>query len=452
MDKFNRQAGKSTPRLDPRGKYLETAFNSIADGVLIADEEMSIVDLNPAAELLTGYQREELLGRKCTEIFHGRVCGVSCVISSSVGPEHISGHDEVKLVQKDGHVRLVRLSTSPLREGHAFTGVVVVFRDVTELVDLRERLAERYHFHNLIGKDQRMQEVYDLIQSIAETDSTVLIRGETGTGKELVAQAIHFLSHRAERPFVKVNCSALSEGILESELFGHVKGAFTGAIRDKIGRFELAQGGTLFLDEIGDVTPAVQMKLLRAIEQKEIERVGESRSRQIDVRVVAATNRDLEALKDQGHFREDLYYRLKVVPVHLPPLRERRGDIPLLVDHFIEKFNQKMGRAIEGIIPEALSLLLEYPWPGNVRELENAIEYAFIKAKNKSISLRDFPWEVRQPQGREETRAREELTEPEALRRLLTQTGWRISESSRIMGIHRSTLWRKIRHYGIKPK
>jgi transcriptional regulator with GAF, ATPase, and Fis domain len=297
-----------------------------------------------------------------------------------------------------------------------------------------------------------MQEVYDLIQSIAETDSTVLIRGETGTGKELVAQAIHFLSHRAERPFVKVNCSALSEGILESELFGHVKGAFTGAIRDKIGRFELAQGGTLFLDEIGDVTPAVQMKLLRAIEQKEIERVGESRSRQVDVRVVAATNRDLEALKDQGRFREDLYYRLKVVPVHLPPLRERRGDIPLLVDHFIEKFNQKMGRAIEGIIPEALSLLLEYPWPGNVRELENAIEYAFIKAKNKSISLRDFPWEVRQPQGREETRAREELTEPEALRRLLTQTGWRISESSRIMGIHRSTLWRKIRQYGIKPK
>lgn len=446
-----------TSYMNERSKYLETAFNSIADGVLIADEEMKIVDLNPAAETISGYSRKELLGRECTEIFRGRVCGVACVISNSLGPGHAHGKDEVKLVRKDGEVRLVRLSTYPLREGDAFFGVVVVFRDVTELVDLRERLAERYRFHNLIGKDHRMQEVYDLIQSIAETDSTVLIRGETGTGKELVANAIHFLSHRAEKLFVKVNCSALSEGLLESELFGHVKGAFTGAIRDNIGRFELAEGGTLFLDEIGDIAPAVQIKLLRAIEQKEIERVGESRTRDIDVRIVAATNRDLESLRDQGRFREDLYYRFKVVPIHLPPLRERRGDILLLVDHFIEKFNQKMGRTIEGITPEALALLVEYPLPGNVRELENAIEYAFIKAKSKSILPEDLPLEIRlsfeKVQGkRSENLVNGKLDEKEALRQTLAQTEWSISKAAQLMGVHRTTVWRKIKQYGITPR
>ena len=444
-----------------RAKYLEAAFNCVADGVLIADGEMRIVEANLAAEAITGYGREEILNRKCTEIFRGKVCGLACVISNSLGPGHAAGNEEVKLVRKDGQGRLVRLSTSPLKERDTYLGVVVVFRDVTELVDLRERLAGRYRFHNLIGKDHRMQEIYELIQSIAETDSTVLIRGETGTGKELVANAIHYLSDRAEGPFVKVNCSALSEGLLESELFGHVRGAFTGAVRDKIGRFELAQGGTLFLDEIGDITPAVQIKLLRAIEQKEIERVGESRTRSADVRIITASNRDLEALRDQGRFREDFYYRLKVVPVYLPPLRERRGDIPLLVDHFIEKFNLKMGRAIEGITPGAKALLLEYRWPGNVRELENAVECAFIKAKNKSIFPEDLPLEIRRSvevayldhKGeRNGNSPREDLKEQEALRGLLARTGWRVSETARLMGVHRTTLWRRIKHHGISPK
>lgn len=444
-----------------RAKYLEAAFNCVADGVLIADGEMRIIEANLAAETITGYRREDLLGRKCTAIFRGKVCGLACVISNSLGPGHTAGNDEVKLIRRDGQGRLVRLSTSPLKEQDTYLGVVVVFRDVTELVHLRERLAGRYCFHNLIGKDHRMQEVYGLIRNISETDSTVLIRGETGTGKELVANAIHYLSHRAEGPFVKVNCSALSEGLLESELFGHVKGAFTGAVRDKIGRFELARDGTIFLDEIGDITPAVQIKLLRAIEQKEIERVGESRTRLVDVRIITASNRDLEAFRDQGRFREDLYYRLKVVPVYLPALRERRGDIPLLVDHFIEKFNAKIGRAIEGITPEALALLLEYPWPGNVRELENAVECAFIKAKSKSIFPEDLPQEIRRSvEGayldhkgeRNGNSRREGLKEQEALRHLLARTGWRISETARLMGVHRTTLWRRIKQHGISPK
>jgi transcriptional regulator with PAS, ATPase and Fis domain len=307
-----------------------------------------------------------------------------------------------------------------------------------------------------------MQEIYTLIEDIADSDATVLIQGESGTGKELVAQAIHYQASRSNKPFVKVNCSALAETLLETELFGHVKGAFTGAIRDKIGRFELAQGGTIFLDEIGDISPAIQVKLLRVLQEKEIERVGSTKSIKVDVRVITATNKDLKKLMQQNKFREDLFYRLYVIPIHLSPLRERKEDIPLLVEHFIGQFKNQTGKNIESFSEDALKLLLDYSWPGNVRELENAIEHAFVKCRTHLILPEHLPQEVlgakvESPIWRRNrfqeipgakkgsaVRKRRRLTYDQLYRALKESQGNK-TLAAKQLGIGRTTLWRKLK-------
>ena len=309
----------------------------------------------------------------------------------------------------------------------------------------------------MVGKSDAMVQVFSTIRAAASSDATILIQGESGTGKELVAAAIHAFGHRADRPLVTVNCTALPESLLESELFGHVRGAFTGAIRDRVGRFEEAQGGTLFLDEVAELTPLIQVKLLRVLQEKEIERVGESKRRKVDIRVIAATNRDLYTQVREGRFREDLYYRLKVFPIQLPPLRSRREDIPLLVDHFIRAQNEKGGRNVRGVSPESMRILLQYPWPGNVRELENAIEHAFVLCRGEEIELPDLPLELREGKrleasSKEERSGRRAKPTREELLRLLDECGWNKAEAGRRMGLSRTAVWKHMKKWGIPLK
>jgi two-component system response regulator HydG len=319
---------------------------------------------------------------------------------------------------------------------------------------LEEEVRARYAFDQIIAQDRAMQLLLKQLPEIARTKATVLIHGETGTGKELVAHAIHQVSPRADKPFIKVSCPALAEGVLESELFGHVKGAFTGAVTHKIGRFELAHGGTIFLDEIGEISAATQVKLLRVLQEEEFERVGESRRRKVDVRVIAATNRDLKEAVREGTFRQDLYYRLSVVPLTLPPLRDRRGDIPALADHFRQKFAAEAGKPIRAISPDALELLGHYDYPGNIRELENIMELAVVRCQGETIQPSDLAGDVRQKGlvGRAVTGQdpRTDL-EKELILTMLQQTGWRYSEAAGRLKMSRTTLWRRLRQYRISP-
>jgi len=333
-------------------------------------------------------------------------------------------------------------------------GGVEVFRDLSPLRQLSRELEERYSFGQIIGKSKPMRELFALLENVAETDSTVLIYGESGTGKELVARALHYNGPRREGPFVAVNCAALPEALLESELFGYERGAFTGATRSKPGRFELADGGTLFLDEVGEMGLAVQAKLLRVLDQKEFERLGGTKTIRVDVRIIAATNRDLEADVASGRFRRDLFYRLNVVSIHLPPLRERREDIPLLVEHFVRKFGEKMGRKVRSVSPEAMRLLMDYDWPGNVRELENAIEHAFVMMRGDTILPEDLPETIRERKASVVPGGRGLLEDGErqALLAALEQAGWNRGEAARILGISRTTLWRKMRKHGLIHK
>lgn len=425
---------------------LSLVFNSITDGIIVCDEEMRITEFNKAAEEITGYTRKETLDKRCTDIFKGRLCGEQCAICETIKTRNPARDYEARILRKDGTARMVILNTSVLKDSGGSKGIIIVFRDVTELMNLRRELGQRDRFFQLVGRSEKMQEIYDQIESVAETDSTVLIKGETGVGKELVAQAVHYQSPRSHGPFIKVNCSVLSETLLESELFGHVRGAFTGAIRDRVGRFELSSGGSVFLDEIGDISPAVQLKLLRVIQDKEIERVGEAHSRKVDARIITATNRNLEGLVRDGKFREDLYYRLKVVPIEIPPLRERKEDIPLLVEHFIEKFNARYKKDIEGISQNALAELLDYQWKGNVRELENAIEYAFVHTKGKYLEINSFPKEIRKAV--ETASLVDETDERRKIQTALEQTRWNKTETAKVLNIDRSTLWRKMKKYG----
>ena len=318
---------------------------------------------------------------------------------------------------------------------------------------LEEEVRARYAFDQIVAQDREMQLLLKQLPEIARTKATVLIQGETGTGKELVAHAIHHLSPRADKPFIKVSCPALAEGVLESELFGHVKGAFTGAVTHKLGRFELANGGTIFLDEIGEISGAMQVKLLRVLQEEEFERVGESKRRQIDVRVIVATNRDLKQAVEEGTFRQDLYYRLSVVPVTLPPLRQRRGDIPPLAHHLLQKFVHESGKHIDTISPEALELLSNYDYPGNIRELENIMELAVVRCQGGTILPADLSGDVRQKGlvGRAvaSVNPRSDL-EKELILAVLSQTGWHYAEAASRLKMSRTTLWRRLRQYQIK--
>lgn len=345
------------------------------------------------------------------------------------------------------------VNSSPLldRDGK-FIGGVLVIRDITRLNTLEKELKERHQFHNIIGKNIKMQEIYSLLEDLTNLETTVLVTGESGTGKELIARAIHNGGNRSSEKFVAVNCSALAETLLESELFGHIKGAFTGAIRDKEGRFQSADGGTILLDEIGDLSPQIQLKLLRVLQEKEFERVGDLHPVKVDVRVVACTNRSLAEMVRNGTFREDLYYRLKVVEIKLPPLRERLDDIPCLVNHFCCLFNKRFKKNIEGISDEVFRAFMQYSWPGNIRELEHALERAFVTCRDQRIALCHLPTEIREHSTLSKPVTNTELDNvPEETRMALSKTDWNKAKAARLLGIDRSTLYRRIRKYKISP-
>jgi DNA-binding NtrC family response regulator len=325
-------------------------------------------------------------------------------------------------------------------------------REQDKNILLTQALEKRYSFGNILGKNIRMQEIFDLISDIANTDSTVLIQGESGTGKELIARAIHFNSHRKNKPFIVANCSAYSQNLLESELFGHEKGSFTGAIRRKIGRFEMANGGTIFLDEIGEVSPPTQILLLRVLQDHRFERVGGEETLEVDVRVIAATNKNLTEEMKKGTFREDLYYRLNVIPIFIPPLRERKDDIPILASHFLQKFSQERGKEITSFSPEVMEIFLGHSWPGNVRELENVIDHAIIVAKQDKILSKDLPQSlIQRPLPTQESVTLQDY-EKNLILKILQETKWNIHKASKILNINRSTLYGKIRRYHLEKE
>ncbi|MFZ5569683.1 MAG: sigma-54 interaction domain-containing protein [Thermodesulfobacteriota bacterium] len=454
--------------VDP--EFATLMVNAIADGIFTLDEQGVITSWNPAMERISGYSAREAIGKTC-DILNFNLCfGKRC--PSGIGEcrvyENGQGDDkECFLRHKNGHDVLVAKSARRVLDqaGHV-RGVVETITDLTELQKARRkaedaamRLCEIHRLNNIIGKSKVMLQIFASVRSAAASEANVLLQGESGTGKELVAGAIHYNSERAKMPFVAVNCSALPETLLESELFGHVKGAFTGANRDRIGRFEEADGGTLFLDEIGEISPFIQIRLLRVLQERIIERVGESKKRKIDIRIITATNKDLFSQVGKGVFREDLYYRLKVFPIDVPPLRMRKEDLPLLISHFIQHQNHKTGKRIKGVDPSVMRVLMDYNWPGNVRELENAVEHAFVLCAGDYIGIFDLPVEIRQlgyrPEivqndhgGIEHPRKKQNLTR-DSLVGVLAAGDWNKAEAARHFGVSRAAIWKYMKKWDI---
>jgi len=431
---------------------LIAIFHSVKAAIFTLDSQLRVVDANHYLKSICGLAPQEVMG----QVFGGglRLCSRSCLKALRRAVNRGENIEELTIEcgRRDRPDQIVVLNSSPLKElGVTRREQVVTIRDVTRLHRLEQKLDSRRPFHSMVGQSPAMQRIYRLIDDLAPTATTVLITGESGTGKELVVEALHYRSPRARGPLVKVNCAALSETLLESELFGHVKGAFTGANRSKTGRFQAANGGTIFLDEIGEIPPRVQMSLLRVIQDKRFEPVGSSTPVEVDVRIVAATNSDLEERVRQGVFREDLYYRLKVFGIHLPPLRQRNEDIPLLVRHFIQRKRRTFRKKILAISDDVLNLLMSYPWPGNVRQLEHAIEHAFVVCRGSTILLEHLPPEIQQYRPSKLEAARNERTLcREALLQALTTTGWNKAKAARLLGISRPTLYRKMAKYKIK--
>ncbi len=423
-------------------RNLEQILDNLMEGIIAHDRERRILFFNRAAEEITGYSRGEVMGRDCHQAFASPFCGERCSFCGAPPEtlEHLSY--PLNIMTKQGESRRIEMSVTGMTdEKGCFVGVLAAFRDVTDLIGLKTRLGELSSFAGIVGRDHKMLQIYEQIRELAANDYPVHISGETGTGKELVAAAIHNESRRGGRPFVPVNCGALPEGLLESELFGHVKGAFSGAVRDKKGRFELADGGTLFLDEVGDLPKPMQVKLLRVLQAGTFHRVGGEKTIRVDVRIISATNLDLKRQVEKQNFRDDLYYRLCVFPIHLPPLRERRNDIPLLAAHFLEQVRRR-GQRADGISGEALSAMMDYPWPGNVRELQNAVSFGLVKARGRVVRLEHLPPEIRKAVVRGSSVGRSRKLEPRSVRQALLQAGGNKVKAARMLGVGRATLYR----------
>ncbi len=424
---------------------LIRVLDNLKEGIIAHDLQRKIYFFNAEAERVTGYSRQEVLGRDCHDVFDGPFCGSHCSFcdGDKLCADRLSY--PLTLTTKDGARRKVDFTITMIRdESNRCAGVVASFRDLTELEELQRRSSEITSFANIIGRDRKMRNVFQQIVDVAQYDFPVHLFGETGTGKELVANAIHNESRRGGAPFVPINCGALPEGLIESELFGHVKGAFSGAIRDKKGRFELADGGTVFLDEVAELSKPLQVKLLRFLQEGTFDKVGGERTVSVNVRVISATNKDLKKEVQRDNFREDLYYRLNVIPIHIPPVRERKNDIILLVDHFLKQVAERSGQPSPRFSEAALSAMMDYNWPGNVRELQNAVQFAIVRCKNKVICQEDLPLELRHLQSHGLRRGPIKKLDTQSVKKALSKTGGNKARAARELGVGRATLYRFI--------
>ncbi len=437
-------------------KRMATILDSVADGVFTVDSDWNITSFNRAAEQITGFAREKAIGQKCFDVFRANICQAACALRETMQSGRQRVARRINILNSRGEKIPVSISTSVLRDEQGqIVGGVETFRDLSAIELLRKEIDDHYTFQDIISKNHEIRRIIDILPDIAASESTVLIEGPTGSGKELFAKAIHTLSKRSRRKYIAVNCGALPDTLLESELFGYKKGAFTDAFKDKPGRFALAEGGTLLLDEIGDISTALQMKLLRVLQEKEYEPLGATATVKANVRIITATNKPLTEAVARGTFREDLFYRLNVVRIVLPPLANRREDIPLLTDHFIRQFNARQGKQIEGISEEALAVLLGCNFPGNVRQLQNVIEHAVVLGRGDRIELDCLPAELTQAvsaDGAAETGPTgNPLLEAEAaaIREALGRHGGHRGKTATALGIDKTTLWRKMKKYSI---
>lgn len=442
---------------------LDTILDSIADGVFTIDCDFNITYFNRAAEKITGVSRKQAIGQKCFDVLRANICQISCALKATIDGGESRINLPVNILNSEGKTIPISISTSVLRDDNGnVVGGVETFRDLSTIETLRKALKNsgrmRYPFSDIISNNYEIQQMLNILPDVAVSNSTVLIEGPSGSGKELFAKAIH-KSSRCKGAYVAVNCAAMPDSLLESELFGYMKGAFSDAKLDKPGRFARAEGGTLFLDEIGDISPALQAKLLRVIQEKEYEPLGATAVRKANVRIIAATNKNLDDLVKQGIFRDDLFYRLNVVRLFLPPLSRRREDIPLLIEHFIGKFNAIKGKDIEGVSDDTLDLLMMHEFPGNIRELENIIEYAFVLCRSRLIEVRHLPMELQHGAasrmhqtvsiGRPSCPPPFEVAEATVILNALQKNGGNRIKTAMDLGIDKTTLWRKMKKFGM---
>jgi len=428
-------------------------LNSISDGVFTTDNDMIITSFNRAAERITQVTRQEAIGRKCFEVLRSEACESGCCIRKTIETGQPCENIPVFIVRADNKRIPVSVNTSILRDDKGkIIGGVETFRDLSEINKLRRAYLQKHSFEDIVSKNHKMLQLFAILPQIAESHSTVLIEGPSGTGKELFARAIHNHSPRRQAPFVALHCGALPDTLIESELFGYQAGAFTDAKQNKPGRFALARDGTIFLDEIGDISPAMQIRLLRVLENRTYSPLGATDTHRMNARVIAATHRDLKAMVAAKSFREDLYFRINIVRLSLPRLADRKEDIPLLVNHFIEHFNTITSKQIIGISQDALTTLVLYDWPGNVRELENAIEHAFVLCRGNMLLLEYLPEQIHSPEGLPYAKGGKTLQEIEkqAIIRSLIKNNWRKMVTARELGIDKNSLRRKIHRHAIK--
>ncbi len=458
-DSANSESKQTVPAEDGATKLngtlskerFATILDSINDGVFTVNDSWQITSFNRAAEQITGIAREKAIGQKCAAVFQADICDSACALRQTMETGKPVINKAVHITNKDGQCVPISISTALLKDENGnVIGGVETFRDLTLVEKLRRELQDQFCIGDIVSRSARMREIADLLPAIAESDATCLIEGESGTGKELIARAIHSLGSKPNAPFVAVNCGALPDTLLESELFGYEPGAFTDAKKSKLGRFALAEGGTIFLDEIGDMSPALQVRLLRVLQEKCYEPLGSTVTKRTNVRVLAATNTDLLSLVRKKKFRQDLYYRINVVRIKLPALRERLEDIPLLIEHFIDRYNKLKGKEIEGVSDAVTSVFMRHDWVGNVRELENAVEHAFILCSGGIVELQHLP---------EQFRSELETSplfgssladiEAHAIFNTLKNLNWNRQNTATRLGIDKSTLWRKIKEYGL---
>jgi PAS domain S-box-containing protein len=425
-------------------------FDSISEGVFTVDQNCRITAFNRAAENISGFLRDEAIGQFCFDIFRSDICQTQCALRNTLANGAALKASRVTIITRDGRKVPISISTTLLRDPSGQSvGAAEFFRDLSALENLEHELENARQFGKLVSSNVKMQKVFSLLPQIAESECNVLIQGASGTGKELIAEAIHNFSPRKHNRYIRINCAALPENLLESELFGYTKGAFTDAKRDKPGHFLLAQGGTLLLDEIAEMPVSLQSKLLRVLNNGEFQPLGSTRTLRTDARILTSTNRDLTRMIRQGQFREDLYYRINVINIQIPPLRERLEDLPLLIDHFLERLRKRRGKAIRCVSSEVLQRLRRYDFPGNIRELDNAIEHAYVLCAGDTIRLEDLPEHIREAT-LGEVRGLPAESEEAVLRETLRRAGGNKARAARELGIDRSTFWRKLKRFGIK--